>query len=156
MQHFKCFSMFCIFFSGHSISAFLSKCLLFVFGSEGSIQLDCLGGIQDKITVCATDDSYQKARESMAQVEEETRSRSAIVIKPGGRYVGEDPSYQHIMSVGQSGMLSVTEWKSICTLKTFKWSLCLCSLSFLCWSVGSHHTRRIVWVLRLNGKGLAH
>nr|XP_046246676.1 RNA polymerase II elongation factor ELL isoform X2 [Scatophagus argus] len=57
--------------------------------SEGSIQLDCLGGIQDKITVCATDDSYQKARESMAQVEEETRSRSAIVIKPGGRYVGK-------------------------------------------------------------------
>uniref|UniRef100_A0A3Q0SD04 Elongation factor RNA polymerase II n=1 Tax=Amphilophus citrinellus TaxID=61819 RepID=A0A3Q0SD04_AMPCI len=55
--------------------------------TEGSIQLDCLGGIQDKITVCATDDSYQKARESMAQVEEETRSRSAIVIKPGGRYV---------------------------------------------------------------------
>lgn len=25
----------------------------------------------------------------MAQVEEETRSRGAIVIKPGGRYVGE-------------------------------------------------------------------
>ncbi|KAL7854583.1 hypothetical protein SRHO_G00167730 [Serrasalmus rhombeus] len=56
--------------------------------SEGSIQLDCLGGIQDKITVCATDDSYQKARQSMAQAEEETRSRSAIVIKAGGRYVG--------------------------------------------------------------------
>ncbi|MGH0183497.1 UNVERIFIED_CONTAM: hypothetical protein FKN15_027048 [Acipenser sinensis] len=54
---------------------------------DGSIQLDCLGGIQDKITVCATDDSYQKARQSMAQVEEETRSRGAIVIKPGGRYV---------------------------------------------------------------------
>lgn len=60
------------------------------FGSEGSIQLDCLGSILDKITVRATDDSYQKARESMAQVEEETRSRSAIVIKPGGRYVGEE------------------------------------------------------------------
>lgn len=60
------------------------------FGSKGSIQLDCLGSIQDKITVRATDDSYQKARENMAQVEEETRSRSAIVIKPGGRYVGEE------------------------------------------------------------------
>lgn len=59
------------------------------FLSEGSIQLDCLGGIQDKITVCATDDSYQKARQSMAQAEEETRSRAAIVIKPGGRYVGK-------------------------------------------------------------------
>lgn len=59
------------------------------FLSEGSIQLDCLGGIQDKITVCATDDSYQKAKQSMAQAEEETRSRAAIVIKPGGRYVGK-------------------------------------------------------------------
>lgn len=75
--------------SGHSIPVFLSTSTL-CFGREGSIQLDCLGGIQDKITVCATDDSYQKARESMAQVEEETRSRSAIVIKPGGRYVGEE------------------------------------------------------------------
>lgn len=56
---------------------------------EGSVELDCLGGIQDKITVCATDDSYQKARQSMAQAEEETRSRGAIVIKPGGRYLGK-------------------------------------------------------------------
>ncbi|XP_067368485.1 RNA polymerase II elongation factor ELL isoform X1 [Channa argus] len=64
-------------------------CIQQYITSEGSIQLDCLGGIQDKITVCATDDSYQKARESMAQVEEETRSRSAIVIKPGGRCVGK-------------------------------------------------------------------
>lgn len=68
---------------------------LLCFCSEGSVQLDCLGGIQDKITVCATDDSYQKARESMAQVEEETRSRSAIVIKPGGRYVGEKTCRDH-------------------------------------------------------------
>ncbi|XP_078054651.1 RNA polymerase II elongation factor ELL isoform X2 [Mustelus asterias] len=52
----------------------------------GSVQLDCLGGIQDKITVCATDDSYQMTRERMTQAEEETRSRGAIVIKPGGRY----------------------------------------------------------------------
>lgn len=72
------------------------------FGSEGSIQLDCLGGIQDKITVCATDDSYQKARESMALVEEETRSRSAIVIKPGGRYVGEGKRYRHTQTTGHA------------------------------------------------------
>ncbi|KAF5892369.1 RNA polymerase II elongation factor ELL, partial [Clarias magur] len=64
-------------------------CIQQYITSEGSIQLDCLGGIQDKITVCATDDSYQKARQSMAQAEEETRSRAAIVIKPGGRYVGK-------------------------------------------------------------------
>ncbi|XP_060797801.1 RNA polymerase II elongation factor ELL [Neoarius graeffei] len=64
-------------------------CIQQYITSEGSIQLDCLGGIQDKITVCATDDSYQKAKQSMAQAEEETRSRAAIVIKPGGRYVGK-------------------------------------------------------------------
>ncbi|XP_003974098.1 RNA polymerase II elongation factor ELL [Takifugu rubripes] len=64
-------------------------CIQQYITSEGSVQLDCLAGIQDKITVCATDDSYQKAKESMAQVEEETRSRGAIVIKPGGRYVGK-------------------------------------------------------------------
>ncbi|XP_037530705.1 RNA polymerase II elongation factor ELL [Nematolebias whitei] len=64
-------------------------CIQQYITSKGSIQLDCLGSIQDKITVRATDDSYQKARENMAQVEEETRSRSAIVIKPGGRYVGK-------------------------------------------------------------------
>ena len=57
---------------------------------EGRELLAGKGSIQDKITVCATDDSYQKARQSMALVEEETRSRGAIVIKPGGRYVGKD------------------------------------------------------------------
>lgn len=77
----------------HNIGSFpvclsLSQFPLY-FGSEGSVQLDCLAGIQDKITVCATDDSYQKAKESMAQVEEKTRSRGAIVIKPGERCVGE-------------------------------------------------------------------
>nr|XP_015220818.1 PREDICTED: RNA polymerase II elongation factor ELL [Lepisosteus oculatus] len=64
-------------------------CIQQYVSSDGSFQLDCLGGIQDKITVCATDDSYQKAKQSMAQVEEETRSRSAIVIKPGGRFMGK-------------------------------------------------------------------
>lgn len=44
--------------------------------------------IQKKMTVNATDDSYDKARQSMAQAEEETRSRGAIVIKHGGRYQG--------------------------------------------------------------------
>ncbi|XP_073542484.1 RNA polymerase II elongation factor ELL [Phyllobates terribilis] len=53
--------------------------------SNGNIKLDCLGSIQDKVTVCATDDSYQKARQSMAQAEEENKSRSAIVIKMGSR-----------------------------------------------------------------------
>ncbi|XP_063003344.1 RNA polymerase II elongation factor ELL isoform X2 [Elgaria multicarinata webbii] len=64
-------------------------CLQQYVSSNGHIQLDCLGSIQDKITVCATDESYQKAKQSMALVEEESRSRGAIVIKPGGRYVGK-------------------------------------------------------------------
>ncbi|XP_067086887.1 RNA polymerase II elongation factor ELL, partial [Osmerus mordax] len=64
-------------------------CIQQYITSEGGVQLDCVGGIQDKLTVCATDDSYQKARQSMAQAEEETRSRGAIVIKPGGRYLGK-------------------------------------------------------------------
>lgn len=52
-------------------------------------ELSCLGMIQKKMTVNATDDSYDKARQSMAQAEEETRSRGAIVIKHGGRYQGK-------------------------------------------------------------------
>lgn len=51
-------------------------------------ELSGLGVIQKKMTVNATDDSYDKARQSMAQAEEETRSRGAIVIKHGGRYQG--------------------------------------------------------------------
>ncbi|KAM9842739.1 RNA polymerase II elongation factor ELL-like [Aulostomus maculatus] len=52
-------------------------------------ELSCLGVIQKKMTVKATDDSYDKALQSMAQVEEETRSRGTIVIKHGGRYQGK-------------------------------------------------------------------
>ncbi|XP_026196166.1 RNA polymerase II elongation factor ELL-like [Anabas testudineus] len=52
-------------------------------------ELSGLGVIQKKMTVNATDDSYDKARQSMAQAEEETRSRGAIVIKHGGRYQGK-------------------------------------------------------------------
>ncbi|KAM6167340.1 RNA polymerase II elongation factor ELL [Erethizon dorsatum] len=69
-------------------------CIQQYVSSHGNIHLDCLGSIQDKVTVCATDDSYQKARESMAQVEEETRSRGAIVIKAGGRYLGKKVQFR--------------------------------------------------------------
>uniref|UniRef100_A0A8C4X834 Elongation factor for RNA polymerase II 2 n=1 Tax=Erpetoichthys calabaricus TaxID=27687 RepID=A0A8C4X834_ERPCA len=55
----------------------------------GVPQLDFQGIIQDKITICATNDSYQMTRERMTQAEEETRSRSTKVIKPGGRFVGK-------------------------------------------------------------------
>ncbi|KAF3701044.1 RNA polymerase II elongation factor ELL Eleven-nineteen lysine-rich leukemia protein [Channa argus] len=58
--------------------------------SKGAAEeLSCLGVIQQKMTVNATDDSYDKARQSMAQAEEETRSRGTIVIKHGGRYQGK-------------------------------------------------------------------
>uniref|UniRef100_A0A3Q3W5C0 OCEL domain-containing protein n=1 Tax=Mola mola TaxID=94237 RepID=A0A3Q3W5C0_MOLML len=62
-----------------------------------SEELSCLGVIQKKMTVNATDDSYDKARQSMAQAEEETRSRGAIVIKHGGRYQGR----KHVCVVTQ-------------------------------------------------------
>lgn len=64
-------------------------------GGPGDFRLDGVGTIHDKITVCASDDSYEKARQSMTQAEEETRSRGAIVIKPGGRYPGEAFSPAH-------------------------------------------------------------
>uniref|UniRef100_A0A8C2V6K8 Elongation factor for RNA polymerase II n=2 Tax=Chinchilla lanigera TaxID=34839 RepID=A0A8C2V6K8_CHILA len=69
-------------------------CIQQYVSSRGDVHLDCLGSIQDKVTVCATDDSYQKARESMAQAEEETRSRGAIVIKAGGRYLGKKVQFR--------------------------------------------------------------
>ncbi|XP_029428852.1 RNA polymerase II elongation factor ELL2 [Rhinatrema bivittatum] len=64
-------------------------CIQQTVSSSGDSQLGCLGFIQDKITVCATNDSYQMTRERMTQAEEETRSRSTKVIKPGGPFVGK-------------------------------------------------------------------
>ncbi|KAM6917816.1 RNA polymerase II elongation factor ELL-like [Lycodopsis pacificus] len=58
-------------------------------GAGAAEELSCLGVIQKKMTVNATDDSYDKARQNMAQAEEETRSRGAIVIKQGGRFQGK-------------------------------------------------------------------
>lgn len=56
------------------------------FFSNGQEQLEGQGVIQDKITVCATDDSYQMTRERMSQVEKDSWSRSAIEIKPGATH----------------------------------------------------------------------
>ncbi|XP_023585896.1 RNA polymerase II elongation factor ELL2 isoform X2 [Trichechus manatus latirostris] len=64
-------------------------CIQQTFSSSGASQLNCLGFIHDKITVCATNDSYQMTRERMTQAEEESRNRSTKVIKPGGPYVGK-------------------------------------------------------------------
>ncbi|CAN0084161.1 unnamed protein product [Lampetra planeri] len=65
------------------------ECIKQYTDSNGSCLLDCLGSVQDKITVCATDDSYQMTRERMTQAEEETRSRGVIEIKPGGPFLGK-------------------------------------------------------------------
>ncbi|TWW67327.1 RNA polymerase II elongation factor ELL2 [Takifugu flavidus] len=54
--------------------------------SDGREQLEGQGVIQDKLTVCATDDSYQLTRERMSQVEKDSWSHSAIEIKPGGTH----------------------------------------------------------------------
>ncbi|KAM3925560.1 RNA polymerase II elongation factor ELL3 [Leptodactylus fuscus] len=53
---------------------------------NGEKQLTCIGTIQDKITVCATDESYQLTRDRVSQVEKETWSRTAIEIKPGASH----------------------------------------------------------------------
>ncbi|XP_063820114.1 RNA polymerase II elongation factor ELL2 isoform X2 [Pseudophryne corroboree] len=64
-------------------------CIQQTVSSTGLSKLNCLGVIQDKITVCATNDSYQLTRDRMTQAEEETRSRSTKVIKPGGPFLGK-------------------------------------------------------------------
>ncbi|KAM3624682.1 uncharacterized protein V6R79_000060 [Siganus canaliculatus] len=61
-------------------------CIHHYVSSDGREQLEGQGVIQDKITVCATDDSYQMTRERMSQVEKDSWSRSAIEIKPGATH----------------------------------------------------------------------
>ncbi|KAJ0069048.1 hypothetical protein NL108_016646, partial [Boleophthalmus pectinirostris] len=51
--------------------------------------LSLLAPVQTKLTVCATNDSYQTTREKMTQVAEDTKERCAKVIKPGGRFRGK-------------------------------------------------------------------
>ncbi|TRY86949.1 hypothetical protein DNTS_021841 [Danionella cerebrum] len=58
-------------------------CVQQYVSGNGREHLEGQGSIQDKITVCATDDSYQMTRERMSQVEKDIWSRSAIEIKPG-------------------------------------------------------------------------
>ncbi|XP_017261559.1 RNA polymerase II elongation factor ELL [Kryptolebias marmoratus] len=58
-------------------------CIHQYVSGEGRDHLESQGSIQDKITVCATDDSYQTTRERMSQVEKDIWSRTAIEIKPG-------------------------------------------------------------------------
>ncbi|XP_066540399.1 RNA polymerase II elongation factor ELL [Hoplias malabaricus] len=61
-------------------------CIHQYVSGDGRDHLEGQGSIQDKITVCATDDSYQMTRERMSQVEKDIWSRSAIEIKPGATH----------------------------------------------------------------------
>ncbi|XP_041847791.1 RNA polymerase II elongation factor ELL2-like [Melanotaenia boesemani] len=69
-------------------------CIHQYVASDGCEQLEGQGNIQDKITVCATDDSYQMTRERMSQVEKDSWSRSAIEIKPGDTHPSKCIKYQ--------------------------------------------------------------
>ncbi|XP_072291605.1 RNA polymerase II elongation factor ELL2 [Eucyclogobius newberryi] len=63
-------------------------CVQQYVSGDGKDLLEGKGSIQDKITICATDDSYQTTRERMSQVEKDTWSRSAIEIDPApGKFV---------------------------------------------------------------------
>ncbi|NWH74048.1 ELL2 factor, partial [Piaya cayana] len=64
-------------------------CVQQMNSSSGALKLCCLGSIQNKITLCATSDSYQTTREHLTQAEEESRNRSAKVIKPDGPFLGK-------------------------------------------------------------------
>ncbi|KAM4602538.1 RNA polymerase II elongation factor ELL2-like [Polymixia lowei] len=69
-------------------------CIHQYVSSKGREQLESQGSIQDKITVCATDDSYQMTRERMSQVEKDSWSRSAIEIKPGATHPSKCVKFQ--------------------------------------------------------------
>ncbi|XP_015235379.1 PREDICTED: RNA polymerase II elongation factor ELL2 isoform X2 [Cyprinodon variegatus] len=65
------------------------ECIHQYVSSSGASHLALLATVQDKVTVCATSDSYQVTRERMTQAAEDTRERGTKVIKPGGQYRGK-------------------------------------------------------------------
>ncbi|XP_077385885.1 RNA polymerase II elongation factor ELL2 isoform X1 [Festucalex cinctus] len=64
-------------------------CIHQYVSSSGASHLALLATVQDKVTICATNDSYQVTRERMTQAAEDTRERGTKVIKPGGQYRGK-------------------------------------------------------------------
>ncbi|XP_061688445.1 RNA polymerase II elongation factor ELL2 [Syngnathoides biaculeatus] len=64
-------------------------CIRQYVSSSGASHLALLATVQDKVTICATNDSYQVTRERMTQAVEDTRERGTKVIKPGGQYRGK-------------------------------------------------------------------
>nr|XP_039252941.1 RNA polymerase II elongation factor ELL-like [Styela clava] len=58
--------------------------------SGGTGRVECLGNIQQKVTVNATDDSYDMTRQRMTQAKKEEQKASTKVIKqPGGTKMGK-------------------------------------------------------------------
>ncbi|KAL6111808.1 ell2 [Pungitius sinensis] len=84
------------------------ECIQQYVSSSGASHLALLGTVQDKVTVCATNDSYQVTRERMTQAAEDTRERGTKVIKPGGRYRGKQV---HMRKPALSGQDVVPERK---------------------------------------------
>ncbi|XP_054041453.1 RNA polymerase II elongation factor ELL2 isoform X2 [Rissa tridactyla] len=64
-------------------------CVQQTSSSSGASQLTSLGSVQSKITACATSSSCVATRKRVTRAEEESCSRSAKVIKPGGQFVGK-------------------------------------------------------------------
>lgn len=84
----------------------------FVF-SSGASHLALLATVQNKITVCATNDSYQVTRDRMTQAVEDTRERGTKVIKPGGQYRGKALTYLQLPQSDAKFHPSTQEWLHI-------------------------------------------
>ncbi|XP_056302008.1 RNA polymerase II elongation factor ELL2 isoform X1 [Danio aesculapii] len=62
------------------------ECIHQYISSSGVPHLSSLGTVQDKITVCATNDSYQVTKERVTKAEEDKSKNSTKFIKPGGPF----------------------------------------------------------------------
>lgn len=120
-------------FAGSSCWSFTHSLSLPPSCSSGSSHLALLSTVQDKVTVCATNDSYQVTRERMTQAAEDTRERGTKVIKPGGRYRGrKSPGTRPGAIPGWVSSTSAARHASQSTLAFFlsgnkldyHWSLC--------------------------------
>uniref|UniRef100_A0A673IF39 RNA polymerase II elongation factor ELL2-like n=1 Tax=Sinocyclocheilus rhinocerous TaxID=307959 RepID=A0A673IF39_9TELE len=69
------------------------ECIHQYISSSGVPHLSSLGTIQDKITVCATNDSYQVTKERVTKAEEGKSKNSTKFIRPGGPF--RDKKVQH-------------------------------------------------------------
>ncbi|XP_052443509.1 RNA polymerase II elongation factor ELL2 [Carassius gibelio] len=69
------------------------ECIHQYISGSGVPHLSSLGTIQDKITVCATNDSYQVTKERVAKAEDDKSKSSTKFIRPGGPF--RDKKVQH-------------------------------------------------------------